>query len=123
MTWFKCIKWFIGVSPNYDIPVGASEDKDEEDAEDVDVWTLDDEDEGDGGASIFKFKGRYLVFWFGVFVWLGIPPSWFFSGEVFLLEGNVDIPTSSEVSDPVELEHFCSFSFMINSLTTLRNTI
>ena len=43
------------------IPAGASEDKDEEEAEDVDGWTLDDDEEGDGGVSIFKLNGRYLA--------------------------------------------------------------
>ena len=100
------------------IPAGASEDKDEEEAEDVDGWTLDDDEEGDGGVSIFKLNGRYLLLWLGDFVWLDSPTSTFFSGEVFLLEDKVDIPTSSDVSEPVELEHFCSFSFIINSLTT-----
>ena len=42
------------------IPVGSSDDIDEEDAEEVEGWTLDDDEEGDGGASIFKFKGKYL---------------------------------------------------------------
>ena len=107
-----CIVW-------HKIPVGASDDKDEEDAEEVEGWTLDDDEEGDGGASIFKFKGKYLELWLGGLVWLDIPPSTFFSGEVFLLDDNVDIPTSSDVSDPVELEHFCSFSFIISSLTTI----
>lgn len=45
----------------FNIPAGASEDKDEEEAEDVDGWTLDDDEEGDGGVSIFKLNGRYLV--------------------------------------------------------------
>ena len=44
----------------FQIPVGASEDKDEEDAEEVEGWTLDDDEEGDGVESIFKFKGKYL---------------------------------------------------------------
>ena len=43
------------------IPAGASEDKDEEEAEDVEGWTLDDDEDGDGGVSIFKLNGRYLV--------------------------------------------------------------
>lgn len=40
--------------------VGSSDDIDEEDAEEVEGWTLDDDEEGDGGVSIFKFKGKYL---------------------------------------------------------------
>ena len=116
----KCSKitWKSQRFQTFNIPAGASEDRDEEEAEDVDGWTLDDDEEGDGGVSIFKLNGRYLVLWLGDFVWLDSPTSTFFSGEVFLLDDKVDIPTSSDVSEPVELEHFCSFSFIINSLTT-----
>ena len=59
-------------------PVGESEDKEEDDADEVDGCTLDDDDEGDGGGDLLNssfstgdpsdnLSGKYLMFCIDVF--------------------------------------------------------
>ena len=111
-------------------PAGDSDDKEEEEAEDVDGCIRDDDDAGDGGVDLAhsgfaldaadgNFNGKYLALSWEVLGSLWSPTSLLIPVGFRLLRVVGVTPPSSEVSEPVELEHFWSFSFMISSLTTL----
>ena len=102
----------------------------EEDAEEVEGCTRDEEDSGDDGVDLAtsdfslddvdgSFSCKYLELSWEVFVSLLALTSLTRTVDSFLMwDLGLTGDASSEDSELVELEHFCSFSFIISSLTT-----
>ena len=110
--------------------MGDSDDKEDDEAEEVEGCILDVDDAGEGGGDLLNsdftldvapndmFNGRYLTLCWEEFCWFWAPTSLPNSERFLVPTERGGSPPSSDVSEPVELEHFCNFSFIISSLTT-----